>query len=711
MQYLSKLRPWSLGLALAILGAEASATQFSANVNATNRSGKTRTEWVVATVPFNQGVYFPGQTFSTLNVPGEIEPFGALWTDGSVRYGRLTAQATLGAGQKVSLAVGQGGMAPPAFTFSPWVSAGRPNFGSSLIVGTPGGAFTATLGTPVVLESTNARLTEFYRARIPQTDLLYELWVTTFSDQDNAKFELRVTNSNPSSPSAWQFDIDYLGWLVQGAYPLVRGSVREGLVQSTPTFSGTNAVVLMQGAPGAPTHLYDGQAREWFGDLLFFDESDPNPDPARVDSLLATLNSPLWGVADNWSSSGAFGPFGVTPPAPPWLNSQAALTAEAQNIANAFDTYIATPAADPFEDRPRGLAQYAGQTGDQEDFGMCKLHEIFVSADSDPIFDARYNAGEEAMRPVHFYEANATPVLSANHPDWVSLSGRTHWSTSVSPDRLGKVAPEPPLNAHAWTGKDSQHWSSLNLASAYLLTTSFSLQRELENEAELYIAGHTLPSQKPGWSTNGIDTPRAVGRTSLSMSWNYLCTGNLALLQRLSQRITQNITQQYAGQPPAVTGPVRPMSIAAPDPRVLLVPYWRTWEEAQASMGLEAAHLVTLNPLARQWAIEGGRTVLNYGWLLNSSTTIIATGVAWKPGGVPLTAAEYQDPNLVLWSFGTGFSEWSLTATQLGMVYGTLLGDPALTAQATNIVTRLRALRQMPPGGGWDRFAGWDLGL
>ena len=78
----------------------------------------------------------------------------------------------------------------------------------------------------------------------------------------------------------------------------------------------------------------------------------------------------------------------------------------------------------------------------------------------------------DRCRPVHFYETDASPVDPANHPDWVVWNGRTHWHGDVSKDRLGKPVPEPRSEAHGWTGKDRQHWSSNYLAAYALLTGS-----------------------------------------------------------------------------------------------------------------------------------------------------------------------------------------------------------------------------------------------
>ena len=101
-----------------------------------------------------------------------------------------------------------------------------------------------------------------------------------------------------------------------------------------------------------------------------------------------------------------------------------------------------------------GLLPQAASTGTHHDFGIHKLVEIYASAMPQGIEEARFHAGEESHRPVHHREADGSPLRAANHPQFVARTGRAHWSSSVSPDRLGKPQPEVSASGrtHFWTG-------------------------------------------------------------------------------------------------------------------------------------------------------------------------------------------------------------------------------------------------------------------
>src|SRR5262245_27832948 len=98
---------------------------------------------------------------------------------------------------------------------------------------------------------------------------------------------------------------------------------------------------------------------------------------------------------------------------------------------------------DPFRNFELGLAKEAGQTGDQEDFGVVKMEPVAATGMPSFLLEAELSVLQEACRPVHFFEADGAPVRADKHPDWVVWSGRTHWHCDMSKDRLGKPCPVP----------------------------------------------------------------------------------------------------------------------------------------------------------------------------------------------------------------------------------------------------------------------------
>ncbi|MEM7202509.1 MAG: hypothetical protein AAF628_19715 [Planctomycetota bacterium] len=692
-------------LALGLIGlAPSSATLvaqpaagFKTSVRFANLAAHRRVEWGCATVPFAQGVWTPGQSFMVPGAHSELIPFGASWPDGSVRFAQLLTALDLGPREERVIDVVPG--SPPALPFvtSDWVQKGLGRLRLQLAVKMQRAPVQLVDLRQIGVETSTHRRILHFRSRIPRTDLVYDLWLNLFSGQDHAPFELRVTASNIAS-SAWKQNIEALDLVVTGAIPAVRGAQRRQTSYEPLSPVGPNVVHLLRGQ-----QLYDGQGVEWWGDLLFFYPAGNQGDARRAATLLASLAQPLFGISQDWAASGAYGPFGHIPPPPRWVTDGGRAAVESQR--RAFERWRQQPGR-VWDDMPQGLLADPSSPGQQQDFGAAKLLQIFASGLPHGIEEARFNALEEAQRPVHHLEANGTPIRAVDHPNWVSWSGRTHLSRVVSPDRLSKPFPEPYGQTNGWWGRDHEHWSSLTLASTYLLTRSPSLRYELENEAELYLSSHTIPSRKPSWSTNTIFAARATGRTLLSMAWNYLCTSRDDIKQRMAARVREVVKPLAEGL--QVTGPVRPLWVNAEDPRLLMRFHWRPWEEAQAVLGLEASFRITGERAAHLVAVMATRNLMTFGWKITPQGVIIATAVGWKDNGAPLTVAEYDDPDWVLWSTGTNFNGWSIAAVQLARQYGLMYGDVDLYQRAAFVFDAVDRDRLKPrPHCGYDKFSEW----
>jgi hypothetical protein len=384
------------------------------------------------------------------------------------------------------------------------------------------------------------------------------------------------------------------------------------------------------------------------------------------------------------------------------------LDGERSHLARTHQNFVAGDrGGDPFAVLPIGLERYAGQTGDQEDFGVVKLSLVAATGLPSQLLMVEAAVLQEACRPVHFYEADGSPVLPQNHPDWVVWVGRTHWHGGVSKDRLGKPVPEPQFEAHGWTGKDREHWSSLNLAAYALLTGSHWARAELANEARLYLAGQTI---RDDLSTSHSGAPRGAGRTALSAAWNLLATGNQALRERMDARMDQVYAVEWAGKHLAPDR-VRPMAINDPDPRMLQGKsrYWNPWQDATAAIGFGAHYRVTGNERARVLAEALATNVVRHGWRCDDTTNEVAIAIRWLDGE-PFTAEQWQatDLTLVQWAQGTNFTEWACGAVEIARAVAAKNDDAALLAKCTQIQARMRQSRRPPQHGGMDRFGEWD---
>ncbi|MFM1873691.1 MAG: hypothetical protein RL398_3113 [Planctomycetota bacterium] len=648
-----------------------------------------RREVVAVAVPFAQGAV---QSLPALHVDGcptAWEPFGARWPDGSLRVALCLFEAEIEPLRELRVALRDG--AGPAL---PDGDVPMPTGKIEFVAKRGGKAFRVEPQRVADLERNPLRRVELRRARLPELGLVCELHVRAGRGQPHAYVELATFFSDPTT-AAMQVDLDELAVETDGValfcHHAARLAVRQSLLPN-----GSRAELLRG------TSLGDGQGLRRVGALCPPLAADGS---LRDDTLKAASLAPLLGAAD-WRASGAFGAFGVVPEPPPWLAGDRLRA----HLAARHRAYVeAPPVDDPFAQGPLGLAKFAGQTGDQFDFGVVKLSAVAASGLPSMLFEAEASVLQEACRPVHFYEADGSPVDPAKRPDWIVWSGRTHWHGEVSKDRLGKPAEPPKFEAHGWTGKDRQHWSSNHLGAFALLTGSHWARAELANEARLYLAGQTVD---PAKSTSGPGAPRGAGRTLHAATWAYLATGDGRLLERMQQRLDRVHLPGWPTRELA-SDRVRPFAVNKPDPRMLdgKNAYWNPWQDAIAATGFAAAYRITGNAAARELAEGLAQNVVRHGWRVDERC-MVALAMRWHDGE-PIPAAAFGDRGEVQWPDSSGFAEWALPAVEIARVAAEAAGDTALAARAEEIQRRVRSNRRQPPFrapefGGYDRQAEWD---
>ncbi|MFK7740054.1 MAG: hypothetical protein AB8H80_06985 [Planctomycetota bacterium] len=655
-----------------------------------------RSQIASVVVPFAQGIAGEPPELSIDDRPTVWQPFGARWPDGTWRQAICLFPVDLGPLSEVRLPLVAGARKPAAGEIK-MPEAVHKDVSLSVSVRRGQRAVRAEPQRVRDLESNAMRRVELRRCRVDDSGLVVELIVTAYRDQPHADVSVSIWFSDPGSPDM-QRKVDELAIECRGMALVLRHAGYLGIEQSQTPY-GSRTVLLRNAVLG------DAQGIRRTGALV-----PPLPGKKKVDDTLrAVATAPLL-AATSWRNTDAFGPYGVVPPPPPWLAGDA-LRLHFSRRHRAF-VKRERPGGDPFGVGPFGQARFAGQTGDQADFGTCKLAGIAWSGMPSMLLEVEPSVLQEACRPVHFFEQDGSPVEPDDHPEWVVWSGRTHWHGGVSKDRLGKPVPQPPSETHGWTGKDREHWSNNHLAAYALLTGAHWARRELENDVRLYLAGQTLD---PSYSTSNAGAPRGGGRTALSASWALCVLGDNRLRERMDQRMDRVYFQQWRGRELAADR-VRPMAVTGPDNRLLRGkhPFWNPWQDALAAVGFGAHHRMTGNQKARQLAEQLACNVVRHGWRCDDAVCEVGMAIRWLEGE-PFSPAQWRstDDTLVQWGFETAFSEWSIAAVEIARVVAERDGDHELADKARSIQARMRQGRQKPGAeypllGGYDRLSEWD---
>lgn len=648
-----------------------------------------RQEGVSVVVPFARGAV---AELPDLHVEGRAtvwQPIGARWPDGSLRQALCLFRDRLAAldEHRLTLAAGAG----PAPDDGP-IELPAASFAVEV---TQNG--TTTIAEPKFvrwLEDNAARRVALLSARVGSTGLIAELILERWAGQAHGSADVAVFFSDPGTP-ALSCAVDSVSVRTTGMAFLLRHQLP--LAVDNELLADGNRLTLLRGAV-----LGDGQGIRRTGVLVPPLRGDGAPEDS---TSAAAATCPLL-AATSWVDSGAFGPFGYVPEVPPWLAGNALRT----TLAARHRAFVlgSQQRGDPFRDFPFGLARFAGQTGDQRDFGIVKLEAVAATGLPSFLLEVELSVLQEACRPVHNFTTDGAPLQARDRPQWIVWAGRTHWHCGVSTDRLGKPCPVPNFETHGWTGKDREHWSSNYLCAFYLLTGKHWALREIENEVQLYLSGQTID---PKLTTSGSGAPRGVGRTLHTACWLHQCTGDTTLLQRMNERLDQIYWPGWKTRVLPETN-VRPLATSHPDGRLLdgKTFSWAPWQESLAAIGFEAAHRTTGNANARALAEGLALNTLRHGWLVDERTVIIATAIRWIDGGVPPSDEELArgDRSIVQWSTGTAFSVWAIGAVELARGYAQARGEQALVDKAERILRFLRERREVPRDGWFDRFGEWD---
>jgi hypothetical protein len=238
---------------------------------------------------------------------------------------------------------------------------------------------------------------------------------------------------------------------------------------------------------------------------------------------------------------------------------------------------------------------------------------------------AYFSALKLAARPCHHLEASGSPLDLAAHtnPPLVFWDGRPHWSTVVSPDRLGKVGGFGAAQTGQWWGPDVEHWLMNTLAAATRLTGSPACQWLLAHQARIYLLQLTSAS---GLVTSMPFASRAVGWEGILAVhlWRELEDRALAseVRTRWQNRATNVILPAYGNRPCDIWDP------RLDDPRFGTGWWYSPWQQAVGAYGLDLACEVLGPASGRPVALAAALEAMRDGYMFQNGVWVSRSAMA-----------------------------------------------------------------------------------
>lgn len=670
-----------------------------------------RRQYGTVTIPFKRGEWFGDNTNVFLsedgvisNVPIHVRPFGTKYADGSCMQGELAVPLSMGAWSEKTVTIKEGDLPVVKTPF---------NFGADLLpklgslkikVGVTNDNITWNIfnadSSFKIVEENLARIVMEYRKFIGDFLVILNLYV--YQGQDLVEYDLQIFGSNPGKTTV-NFPFEEIRFAIEGAYFDVLGAARKNVMPALENkiSEGQELILLKRDPAKEDGYMGDGQGVTWIGNIYFQGSNDE-------EELYGATISPLWGLSLDLDEVGTFGLVKtITKP----LTDANTTWEYLRNKYEAYEEYLNTRGY-VWDDCFIGMTKHPSQTGNQDDIVVTRLLDVVGTKRPEMLKHYVFFATKESMRDHHYFEEDGTHVKALNHPDWVTWAQTTFDRTSV--DLLGKTRDQFKLT-HDWSCHDDEHFCMNTLVETAYLVPRYALVREIQSDEECYIAGHTLPSQRPGWSTNFLGPARAIGRTNQSFAKGALVTGNMQLIDRLVARFDECIADQWVGK---TSSPRRPLLVNWPDGRVMLYRFTNCWQELLAPIGLEMLTRLT------EYVYEQPATrirdlsqivcanTMKDGWKLVRDTEgklidfKIGHGLRWwedERMGQGITPEQYFDQSRTYFVPADYLELWTIPA--LEMCQNQYLNDAEATARAKEISDLYISGRQYVP---FDIFSYWQ---
>ena len=503
-----------------------------------------------------------------------------------------------------------------------------------------------------MVEESSVHQRWFLRKVLPG-GVVFEWWADVNHDDPVIQFWGKIVWSDRNDPK----DTKRFGHLLLrcGEFPALDFSKNVGA--TIPYKVGDKWELLL----GSNLQVRDGGGIPLAGSLLAFvgpagTPVDPEEDEDGKDfnSLLAALKGPVNGVCHAWNGEWL---------ANKWIPRRSATSqmfsdsvAEWQRFKNKMEVYEGWGAPTLV-----GIQNNPGATGDQEDFGATK--GIYAVRTKDPrhIQLYQHSVYNDVYRGFMHYDVvdgKTVPLRLENHPQWVTWSGKTHWHTGVSPDRLGKTESNP--FSEKWSGYDDQHRSQNNLA-AYIQLSDDPLAMDIIN----HITTTDMASHRVLYRGSGA--ARAQGRMAGCLA-NFLTLVDEGKVKEDIEAHLQLKWEVIRDNPEMnVAGPVKVIGYNGPDgrkpifdPQGNLLPTWSVWEHGLALVGLYNAHKANPSPLTNNALTTLFTTIVDQGcfeapdgwWIVSDQ---------WYRGGEPIPGGLHKDNVYLAYGRG-GVNGWTKAA-------------------------------------------------
>ena len=503
------------------------------------------------------------------------------------------------------------------------------------------------------IEDSPAHQRWFLRKVIPSKGLVFEWWADIHHDDPVIDFKGKVIWSDRNDVNESKRFKHLL--LRCGEFPVLDFAKRVG--SGNPQKVDGKWEVLV----GSNLSIRDGAGIPITGSLLAFvgpggipAEPDSDEDGIDFTSLLAATGGPVNGLCKEWNGSWL---------ANKWIPRRSDVSQMYDDGNRQWNEFKASMSNTVGwgETTMVGIQNDPGGTGDQEDFAATK--GIYAVRTNDPKHIRLYQQSiyNDLFRGFMHYEVvdgKTVPLSLDRHPNWVTWSGRTHWHTGVSIDRLGKTESNP--FGDLWKGYDDQHRSQNTLA-AYLQLSDDPLALDIIK----HITTTDMASHRVKYRGSGA--ARAQGRIAGCLANFFTLVDGGETKDAISAHIT--LKCEVIRDLPSfnVEGPVKVIGSHGPDGRKPifdangdLLPTWSVWEHGLALVGLYNAYKANPSQLLEDNLLTLFTTIVDQGCFEASDGWWLVSD-QWYLGGQSVPGGLHKDNPFIAYGRG-GVNGWTKAA-------------------------------------------------